>query len=258
MSREGRFDCNGFFGEWPFRRFYRGGIEGLRDIHQAAGITGGAVSSLNSVFYNDPMEAEELLAEALRGTPYLHVMGVNPTLPALEKTIAEGTERFGIRGVRIYPGYHHYCLNDSCMERLHRVLARYALPLLVSIRLEDERLNYLAAPRKITVDELCELPDRMPDIRILYTALQTYEALELADTFRKKKNLFLETSWFKSPVHPFEEILTQIPSDQVLYGSGYPLNCLQSTLTALEYSAVSQEDRNKILSENAVRFFSGR
>ena len=56
-----RFDCNDFIGEWPFRRFYHGGMEGLQKVWEQAGITAGAVSTLNSVFYNDPMEAEELL-----------------------------------------------------------------------------------------------------------------------------------------------------------------------------------------------------
>ena len=50
-----RFDCNGFIGEWPFRRFYHGGMEGLQKVWEQAGITAGAVSTLNSVFYNDPM-----------------------------------------------------------------------------------------------------------------------------------------------------------------------------------------------------------
>ena len=33
-----RFDCNGFIGEWPFRRFYHGGMEGLQKVWEQAGI----------------------------------------------------------------------------------------------------------------------------------------------------------------------------------------------------------------------------
>ena len=92
------FDCNGLLGEWPFRRFYHGGMEGLRRVWDQAGIGAGAVSTLRSVFYNDPMEAEELLAEALKGTGCLHILGVNPALPAAALSVDEAVERFGIRG----------------------------------------------------------------------------------------------------------------------------------------------------------------
>ncbi len=250
-----RFDCNGFIGEWPFRRFYHGGMEGLQKVWEQAGITAGAVSTLNSVFYNDPMEAEELLAETLKDTSCLHIMGVNPTLPATALSIDEAVERFGIRGVRIYPGYHGYRLDDPCIEELYKVLKKHDLPLIVSVRLEDLRVNYLMTPRILTEEELKALPDRMPDVKILYTAMQAYEVTGMAETFREKENLFVECSWFKSAVHPFEEVMENVPAEKILYGSGYPLNCLQSTMTALEHAAISKEDKAMILSGNAARFF---
>lgn len=250
-----RFDCNGFIGEWPFRRFYHGGMEGLQKVWEQAGITAGAVSTLNSVFYNDPMEAEELLAETLKGTSCLHIMGVNPTLPATALSIDEAVERFGIRGVRIYPGYHGYRLDDPCMDALYQTLKKHDLPLIVSVRLEDLRVNYLMTPRILTEEELKALPDRMPDVKILYTAMQAYEVTGMAETFREKENLFVECSWFKSAVHPFEEVMENVPAEKILYGSGYPLNCLQSTMTALEHAAISKEDKAMILSGNAARFF---
>lgn len=249
------FDCNGLLGEWPFRRFYHGGMEGLRRVWDQAGIGAGAVSTLRSVFYNDPMEAEELLAEALKGTGCLHILGVNPALPAAALSVDEAVERFGIRGVRLYPGYHGYRLDDPCMDRLYAVLRKHRLPLVVSLRLEDERLNYLVKPRTLTTEELTALPDRMPGVKILYTGIQAYEATGMAAAFREKENLYLETSWFKSAVHPFEDVTAVIPAEKVLYGSGYPLNCLQSTMTALDHSTISEEAKAMILRENAARFF---
>ena len=215
----------------------------------------GAVSSLLSVFYTDPMEAEDLLAEALKGTGCLHILGVNPALPAAALSVDEAVERFGIRGVRLYPGYHGYRLDDPCMDRLYAVLLKHRLPLVVSLRLEDERLNYLVKPRTLTTEELTALPDRMPGVKILYTGIQAYEATGMAETFREKENLYLETSWFKSAVHPFEDVTAVIPAEKVLYGSGYPLNCLQSTMTALDHSTISEEAKAMILRENAARFF---
>ena len=49
--------------------------------------------------------------------------------------------------------------------------------------------------------------------------------------------------------------MENVPAEKILYGSGYPLNCLQSTMTALEHAAISKEDKAMILSGNAARFF---
>ncbi len=206
-NRKG-FDCNGFLGTWPFRRFYHGGLDGLLAVHEKADITGGWVSSLNSIFYNDPMEAEGLLAEALKNTPYRQVMGVNPTLPAAVSSVKEAVERFKICAVRLYPGYHFYRLDDPQLAPFFAEIEKLHLPVLVTMRLEDERLNYLITPRTITKEEKEALPKSYPGVRFLYTGMQTYEVTKIAEAFRENNNLYAETSFFKSPCTVFEDVLS--------------------------------------------------
>lgn len=244
------FDCNGFLGTWPFRRFYHGGLDGLKAVHEKANITGGCVSSLNSIFYNDPMEAEELLAEALKNTPYRQVMGVNPMLPAAVSSVKEAMERFNICAVRLYPGYHRYRLDDLKLAPFFAEIEKLHIPVLVTMRLEDERLNYLITPRIITKEEKVALPKSYPGVRFIYTGMQTYEATEIAEAFRENSNLYAETSFFKSPCTVFEDVLKAVPAEKILYGSGYPLNCLQSTWIALQKAYIPQEDKRKILYSN--------
>lgn len=244
------FDCNGFLGTWPFRRFYHGGLDGLKAVHEKANITGGWVSSLNSIFYNDPMEAEELLAEELKNTPYRQVMGVNPMLPAAVSSVKEAMERFNICAVRLYPGYHRYRLDDLKLAPFFAEIEKLHIPVLVTMRLEDERLNYLITPRIITKEEKEALPKSYPGVRFIYTGMQTYEVTEIAEAFRENNNLYAETSFFKSPCTAFEDVLKAVPEEKILYGSGYPLNCLQSTWIALQKAYIPQEDKQKILYSN--------
>lgn len=250
-------DVNCLFGSWPFRKLYRNRLEDLLKIHAETGIARCCVSSMNSIFYNDPFEAELDLHEALKGTSCMHILTVNPKLPSFEDDIAAGAERFGIRGVRIYPGYHGYALDDPCLERLLGVLRRFRLPLFLTMRLEDERLDYLLHPRRIGVpDELLRFVSSVTDLPVLILNLRWGEIQFCADALKTQENLFVDTSGVKDPVESMERIVGLIGDRKILYGSQYPLNALKSTLYEVTMADLPQESRDRILSENARAFFS--
>jgi len=251
-----RTDINCFLGNWPFRKLYHSSLKNLQDVHAKNGITCGAVSSLNSIFYNDPMEAEEELYESLRGSPYKHILTVNPALPAAAQNIAEGVEKYHISGVRIYPGYHAFCLDDPCMKELHTVLAQFRLPLYVTVRVEDERLNYMITPRKISDGEVRALPDIMPDTRILLTGLMTHEAIQLKELLNGDPDIYAETSYFKAPTGCMEAALESIREDKLIFGSAYPLLCFKSALLQVEAAKIAEDVKDRILASNARNFLS--
>ena len=67
-------DINCLVGHWPYRKLYKNTFEEVQKIHKANGISSGYVSSLDSIFYNDPFEGDEDLHEILKGTSYHHVL----------------------------------------------------------------------------------------------------------------------------------------------------------------------------------------
>ena len=98
------FDVNCLLGHWPFRKLYRNTYADLIRVHNENGIDCGLVSSLNSIFYNDPFEGDEELHKVIKGTGYRHILTVNPMLPAFTEDIRKGVEFFGISGVRNFSG----------------------------------------------------------------------------------------------------------------------------------------------------------
>ena len=80
-------DVNCLVGHWPFRKLYKNSFADLMEIHRKNNIGYGFVSSLNSIFYNDPFEGEEDLHNIIKGTDYRHVLTINPMLPCFEKDI---------------------------------------------------------------------------------------------------------------------------------------------------------------------------
>lgn len=250
-------DINCLFGSWPFRKLHRSRLEDLAQIHAENGFSRCCVSSMNSIFYNDPFEAELDLHEALKGTGWFHILTVNPALPCFEDDIAFGAERFGIRGVRVYPGYHGYGLGDPCMKKLLAALRRLRLPLFLTLRLEDERLDYLLHPRKIGVPgELLQFVSSAEDVPVLLLNLRWGEIQSCAEMLKTRKNLYFDTSGIKDPVESVEHIVELVGDRRLIYGSQYPLNALKSTLYEVTMADLPQESKNRILAENAEDFFS--
>ena len=249
-------DVCALWGSWPFRRISHNTIEDLKAMHARYGFTGGYISSLESIFYSDPMESEEVLAEALRGTNYRQVVTVNPSLPAFDEMIDEAAERFDIAAVRIVPGYHDYRLTAPCMEKLHAALLRNRLPLYVVRRIEDVRLNHLMIPREFGNDESIALAESMPDVKLLFSGFSPWDAAAIVRSGKPLPNVYFETSLFKVGVGDFPGAIEAIGEDRVLFGSAYPFYVMGTQVMNLEENDLSETTRQKIYSQNAEAFFA--
>ncbi len=251
-----KFDACGLWGNWPFRLIPNHTVADLKAMHQRYGITGGCVASLESVFYNDPMESEERLAAELAGTEYRQVITVNPTLPAFDEMIDEAVERFDVAAVKIVPGYHGYRLTDDCMETLHKVLVKHHLPLYVVRRIEDVRLNYLVLPREPDNEEFTALAKAMPDVKLLFCGFSGWEMLPFAPLCKECPNVYFEMSLFKNGVGWMPYGLEQFPADRLLFGSSYPFYVMRTQVMNVEETGLSEEIQKKLYSENAEAFFA--
>ena len=246
-----RTDVNCLLGSWPFRKLYKNTFEDLKKVHKNNGITSGYVSSLNSIFYNDPFEGEMDLHEAIKDDPaYKHVLTINPLLPAFEEDIAKGIELFNIKGVRIYPYYHGYTLDNKYVDELCGILARTGLPLFLTFRMEDERMNYMSSPRMPDTAEIADFMDKHPENSIVLIGIRYHEAEALKDIINSRSNVLLDTSGLKDLLFVIEKILKLINPDKLVYGSLHPLYCLKSTLLLVEKAEIDEKVRNMVLQAN--------
>ena len=248
-------DVNCLLGHWPFRKLYRNTLEALRQVHAACGIDGGYVSSLESIFYNDPFEGEKDLHAAIRDTNYRHVMTVNPTLPAFDEDIRRGVEEFGICGVRVYPGYHGYKLSGPETASLIALLRQYRLPLWLTVRLEDDRLNYILTPRRVSLmDEIVPFLLATDDLPVLVTNLQAGEILSFGEILASRPNLYFDTAGIKGPVECIEQVVAGIGDRRLIFGSAHPLYALRSSLYQITMAQLPTESKARILTENVAHF----
>lgn len=186
-----RFDCNCFTGNWPFFKVRYNTVEKIRALHQRISITGGFISACESIFYQDPYEAELALARELEGTPYYHTMILNPTLPGWQADLKRGVEELHIKAVRLMPTYHKYALSEPVVNEVCAAVKAYGLPLLLTLRLRDERCMYMFQADFVDKDDVAAFLNQHKDVVTLLTDASAYELEQFASSFAERENLLL-------------------------------------------------------------------
>jgi Predicted metal-dependent hydrolase of the TIM-barrel fold len=247
-----RVDVNCLLGNWPFRKLYKNTFEDLLSVHQKNGFKYGYVSSLNSIFYNDPFEGDQELHEIIKETAYKHILTINPLLPAFEQDIRKGLELFDIKGVRIYPCYHNYKLECKEVDDLCSILLHLGLPLVLTMRLEDERMNYLITPNTPSIEEISCFLEKHPENTVLLINIRYHEVEAIKEIINRRNNLYIDTSGLKDLLFVIEKLLEFLNADRLVYGSLHPLYCLKSTLLLVEKAQIDEAIIKKILETNAA------
>lgn len=242
-----RLDFNGFAGNWPFFKVRNNTVEKLAQLHAHCGITGGFVSSLEAIFYQDPYEAELALARQLKGTPYLHAMTLNPMLPGWKDDLKRGVKQLNIKAVRLVPGFQGYTLADPVLEEVAADLQVYGLPVILTLRMRDERTMWMIQPDNVSVEALQGFLDKYPDIPTVVTHIRAAEAEKLAPQFAARENLFVDISGFKDGLFVLDRMATESAArGHLVYGSGAPLMEMQATTLQIDTAQIPEETKAEI------------
>ncbi len=242
-----RFDFNCFSGNWPFHKVRYNTVAKIAQLHKRCGIDGGLISSCEAIFYQDPYEAEVSLARELEGTGYYHAMTLNPTLPAWRDDLRRCVEELGIKAVRLVPGYHGYALTDEVMGQVTDALQEYSLPLLLTLRTEDDRTTWMLRPRPIPMDEVKAFLQNYTNIPTLIANIRLNEIAALAELFEARNDLFIDTAGFMRGLFPVDDAYPTVKG-RMVFGSNAPLSELQSITFLVDHAAVSSAQKDAIYS----------
>lgn len=244
-----KMDFNCFAGNWPFFRLRNNTVEKIAACHRKCGISGGFLSSLEAIFYQDPYEAELELSRHLEGTPYMHAMVLNPTLPGWQDDLKRAYEKLHIRAVRFVPGFQNYQLTDPCVEAVMDALRQYRLPLVVTMRMRDERTMWMLQPKEIPVEELRAFLEENADIPTLITHIRPGETEKLSDLFSARENLFVDNSGFKDGLFALDRLWNNTATGgHIVYGSGAPLMEMMATTLQVETGELDDDTKAQIFS----------
>lgn len=237
------YDFSAFSGHWPYRYLRRSTVSEQLAEYERLGFSGGCMSSLDAIFYNDPWEADAPLLSALSGTGWKLSMCVNPLLPWAEQALRHA-HSLGVRHLRLYPGIHRYPVHAAAevcalAEELH-------MAVIITGRMEDARLCYLLDQRPVSAEDCTALAAQFPNVPFLLSGFNLSELTALSTA----QNLWTDTSGLCHGLYPVEVLIGGgFPVDKILFGSMSPLQCLQSHLLNLP-----EDHKTHILSTNPKGF----
>jgi predicted TIM-barrel fold metal-dependent hydrolase len=242
------FDCNVSFGHWPFARVAEDTPARLDALLAREGISRALVSSADAVLYEEPEECNRWLVSRLKKLPRLvPVPVVNPRVRSAQAIV----DRPDLVAVKLIPNFHVYSLRDPRALALCRLLARRRVPVLVQMRMEDERGQHeLFRVPGVDGDDIAALATAIPGLTIVALCPYFAEALRLAAV----PNIHVDISFVEN-LDTLGQLCAKIPAGKVLFGSHSPWLYPKAAVAKLTLSRIGAEERKAIARGNAARIF---
>ena len=246
-------DVNASLGNWPFRTLRNNTPEGLLSLMDANGISQAWVASFDCVLNREPKTANTALAElvASHRDRLIPFAVIDPNFPTWERDIDFYLDELGMAGIRTYPNYHQYALDDACFGELLDCVRERGVPLEVAVRVADERMHHpLVKVPAVEIPRLeCQL-DRLGDAKVIFINVRHNEFPAVAQLAQQTPNIFVEISHAET-IGGVAGVLERLGQNQVLFGTHSPLLYPVSAILKLKEADISDEQRVSICSGNA-------
>jgi predicted TIM-barrel fold metal-dependent hydrolase len=181
---------------------------------------------------------------------------VNPLLPWWEKDV-EWAKQHERPAVWLFPNYWGLKLSDPPGERLLAALREAGLGLVVSARLNDERLLPPEFYRpSVPVTELAWIVRHWPDIPVMLVSTTWQEVQAIGAGAIRDSGAVIEISYMKQPTHLVEYLVQSIGADHVVFGSGIPLHYAEAASYRLEMAEISDSERAAVLGGTLASTFN--
>ena len=248
-------DTNANLGNWPYRKMHYNQPESLLERLSRVEIDRAWVVSMDAVFYRDCHAANAPLAEAVAGHDALMpVATINPKFPAWERDLTECVETLGYRGVRAYPNYHQYGLDDPVVDALLTAAGDLGIFVSVAARMTDERHHYpLCMVPATDLSPLPRVAERHPDVPILLVNVSNGDLGPLVEPTRGMPNLYFELSRFEG-TGGVEKLGRRLGLERLVFGTHAPYYYPESAMLKVKHECEFSEDELAgILQGNAQR-----
>lgn len=223
-------DINGYIGHWPFRHRAYNTCEGRLERMKRFGVDLSVISNLNGIFYKNPQAANEELYGAINASKqfqdrFVPFAVINPIYAAWRDHFEVSTGKMGMKGIRLYPKYHGYDLNEpACVELVKRARDR-GLPVTLCLRMVDSRPSSwmdLERKKEWALKDVMPIIREVPDakyiiVNVANSTLLTGDDAELI----KKGHVLIDTSGRN--IYNLGDLLKTYGGEKFAYGSHAPI-----------------------------------
>lgn len=247
-------DVNVSSGLWPFQRFTIPTLKSLQAHLSEREICTALVSHLGTVFHPDPQPFnEELFAESA-GLPSIRpVPVINPALPGWERELDFFLREHAPPAVKVLPSHHLYPLESAEVDQLAGRLLEAEVPLLLHLRLEDERGQYRGLNiTGVPTAQIVGLHRRFPDLSLVCLNAYLPEAISIAGETAETVSFDIAFTEHGNTVDFLTEV---IAPERLLFGSHTPFLYTEAALLKVRHSTRDASIKRRIACGNAERIF---
>lgn len=265
---EGQFvDTNVDLFVWPFRTLKYEQTDALIGKLRQHGIKQAWAGSHEALFHKNVDLVNRRLAEecASKGDGMLVPFGtVNPLFPDWEWDLEQCAEAYDMPGIRVYPSYQGFSVDDAEFRRLLYRASERGLMVQIVVDMEDERLQHPVVPiRSADVEPLLNIVPEIPEANIMLLNAFRVVRGDLFARFIKETSINFDIARLDGSGE-IERVLngrrgrvadgeTKVSEERLLLGSHMPFFPLENALFKFMDSPMTEQQARAILYENAER-----
>lgn len=252
-------DVNVSLFRWPARRLPLDDTMALVDHLRSQGIAQAWAGSLEGLLHHDLAGVNERLAAGCRecGEEILIPFGtVDPTLPDWQEDLRRCHEVHEMPGLRLFPNYHGYGLDDPKLAELLALAGKRKLIVQIAVRMEDPRTQHrLLSVPDVDLQQLKPIVARHPQVRIVLLNALMSCGPDLQAALAATGQVYFEIATLEG-VGGITRLLKSVPADRILFGSHAPFFVWDSAELKLKESVLPEPVRERIRAKNAAELLS--
>jgi hypothetical protein len=249
-------DVNVNLSRWPTRRLPGDETAALVARLQAHGVVEAWAGSFDALLHKDIAAVNARLTEECRAHNAVRLVpfgAVNPRIPDWEEDLRRCAEVYRMPGVRLYPNYHGYALDDPDFVRLLQLATRRRLIVSLAAQMEDERIMHPLL--RVPPVDLTPLPDTVrsvPGLRLVILNAGRLLRGERLVNLLQAGEVHMDIAMTEG-LGSIAELLREAPLERVLFGSHAPFFYVEGGILKLQESALALPQLTAIQSGNARR-----
>jgi predicted TIM-barrel fold metal-dependent hydrolase len=252
----GLIDTNVYVSPWATRHSRPDTVRSVVEKLRRHGVTSAWAGSFEGALHTDLAGVNTRLTEACaqEGGGLLRPFGtINPTFPDWEEDLRRCHENHRMPGVRLFPSYHGYALDDARFANLVELAARRGLLVQIVCSIEDDRSQnpeLTAAP--VNVAPVADVLKNSARARVM---LLNSGSRVLGANTPLLSQLVAAGVGFEiatlEGVGGIGSLLQRTPRIRLLFGSHVPYFYFEAALLKLQESALTGEQLDAITHGNA-------
>jgi predicted TIM-barrel fold metal-dependent hydrolase len=179
---------------------------------------------------------------------------------SLETRIRAGA----VKGIKLYPGYDHYAINDPSLETVFRIAAKYDVPVMIHTGDTYSRTAKVRQAHPLLVDDVAV---DYPSVKFVMCHLGNPWFQDAAEVLYKNENVYADISGLVLGEFSYEferyvamrlkEMIAYMgnPGKQIMYGSDWPLVTMKPYLKLLTELSFAPDDFENVAWRTAARLF---